>query len=230
MTAPRYFHRDRRNQALRVSFAVLLSVVAHLILILGISEAPTDSVPEPSVRPLEARLVSNKNPAPVDVSAVEKPIPQRAPEPVESSEPLPKEQEILSTPLPSPLPAPVESSPIAAVPPTVDPTFYTWREVDTPAKCNNDRSEPPYPRAAEAANIRGRVIVELWVDETGKVDDAKVIQADPPGYFEEASLAFQKELRCTPAMKEGKPKRYRTRFVVEFGRPLVEIEEGPTHR
>ncbi|HVK56523.1 MAG TPA: TonB family protein [Burkholderiales bacterium] len=225
MTAPRYFHRDRRNQALRVSFAVLLSIVAHLILILGVSGMHTNSVPEPSLRPIEARLVSSKKLEP-DVPAAAYPIPQRAPEPVESSEPLPKEPEVVSTPSPTP----AESSPIAAVPSTVDQTFYTWREVDTPAKCKSDRSEPPYPKAAEDANIRGRVIIELWVDEIGKVDDATVIEADPPGYFEEVSLAFHKAMRCTPAMKEGKPKRYRTRFAVEFGRPLIVLEEASLPR
>jgi len=138
--------------------------------------------------------------------------------PVRSSEPAKKEAAKIPVPSASP-PLSPEPSSNAGLPLPFDPVFYTWREVDVPAKLSGSGS-PPYPKNADVANISGRVIVEVWVDENGKVDDAKVLDADPPGYFEEATLSYYKKLRFTPAMKGGKQKRYRTRFMVDFGEPL----------
>ena len=50
------------------------------------------------------------------------------------------------------------------------------------------RVHPIYPPEAEAQHIQGHVKVRLSVDLDGKVTDAQVLVAEPPGVFEEAVL------------------------------------------
>ena len=76
---------------------------------------------------------------------------------------------------------------------------------------------PTYDKEVTAVTLHDEA--RVTVDETGKVADISVIQAEPPGYFEEATLAHYRAQRFTPAMKDGKPRRFRARFLVEFGNP-----------
>ncbi|MES2356398.1 MAG: TonB family protein [Pseudomonadota bacterium] len=178
-------------------------------------------MPKVTAKPIEARLVGKRKP-PMDISPKEKPVAKIESKPASKSadtEEKPDETVVDAKPT-SPAP-----SPVVAVPLPFDPVFYTWREVDVTAKLKKDGS-PPYPKGAAKAGISGRVTIEVWVDENGKVDDVKVIEADPPGYFEEATLAYYRTLPFAPAMKEGKAKRYRARFLVEFGESIVVLNSG----
>ncbi|MYJ74328.1 MAG: energy transducer TonB, partial [Gammaproteobacteria bacterium] len=47
---------------------------------------------------------------------------------------------------------------------------------------------PVYPEEAIAKGIEGQVLVEFGVTEKGEVRDPVVVEADPPGTFDEAAL------------------------------------------
>jgi TonB family protein len=51
------------------------------------------------------------------------------------------------------------------------------------------RTPPRYPAQALRDGIQGEVQVEFEVDATGVVRNPRVLQADPPGVFDEAALA-----------------------------------------
>jgi len=216
--------RNRRNQALRLFCALLLSFLAHLVLIFGVRGIQVDTSHKVTARVIEARLAAKRE-LPPEVSPKEKPalkiVPKQSPKIPDTKKEEPAEP-VADVKTVSPPP-----SPVVAVPLPFDPVFYTWREVDVPAKLQQDGS-PPYPKNLTKLAISGRVIIEVWIDENGKVDDAKVIEAEPSGYFEEATLAYYRTLPFSPAMKDGKPKRYRARFVVEFGEPMVVVSPTRT--
>lgn len=51
------------------------------------------------------------------------------------------------------------------------------------------RTPPQYPKAARARGTTGRVVLQLLVDERGRVAEVRVLTSDPPGIFDEAATA-----------------------------------------
>lgn len=66
-------------------------------------------------------------------------------------------------------------------------------------------SGPVYPAVAKADGIEGVVVVRYGVSADGRVVDARVDSAHPPGMFEEAALAAVRSWHYNPALKGGEP-------------------------
>jgi protein TonB len=64
---------------------------------------------------------------------------------------------------------------------------------------------PPYPPRARERGIEGQVTLKLKVSDGGDVEDVKVIEADPPGIFEEVTLAAVRQWKFDPARYKGQP-------------------------
>lgn len=62
---------------------------------------------------------------------------------------------------------------------------------------------PEYTQAARAANVEGRVRVELLIDEQGEVKSARVVSGLGYG-LDEAALAAAQRMRFRPALRCGK--------------------------
>lgn len=75
--------------------------------------------------------------------------------------------------------------------------------------------KPKYPWVAEKAGIEGTVILEVDIDETGKVIDARVIKSAGFG-FDEAAIEAIKKSRFSPALRYGKPVSIRVRLPIKF--------------
>lgn len=99
--------------------------------------------------------------------------------------------------------------------PGIDPTWYRAREVDTTAKPIGSIT-PVYPDEARRRNKDGTLKLMLKIDDLGRVRDAEVVEADPPGLFEEAALEAFRAARFHPAMKDGRPVRYQAYIRVRF--------------
>jgi protein TonB len=69
---------------------------------------------------------------------------------------------------------------------------------------------------ARKAGIEGRVILQLLVDETGSVIEARVVTAEPPGIFEHAALEAIHSWRYEAATRDGKPIKVRVGQAVDF--------------
>ena len=65
------------------------------------------------------------------------------------------------------------------------------------------RVEPVYPQAAAAMGLAGRVVVELVVDETGRVESARVVQSSSPIFEEAALYAVRRWTFTRPLDKAG---------------------------
>ena len=99
--------------------------------------------------------------------------------------------------------------------PGIDPTYYGVRQLDVfPAPITPIEIAHP----AQARNVAGRVNLLLLIGATGAVDEISVIDADPPGVFEEAALRVFSGVQFAPAERSGRPVRARLVVEVNFGR------------
>jgi len=77
--------------------------------------------------------------------------------------------------------------------------------------------EPSFPTLALAPV--GRVVLGLYVDETGRVDKVAVESDDPNGAFAASARAAFAGARFLPGMKRGVPVKSLLRIEVLFGAP-----------
>ena len=72
-----------------------------------------------------------------------------------------------------------------------------------------------YPPAARTGDLEADVPLEIVVDASGTVVDARVVTRTGSG-FDESALAAIRRYRFSPAMRDGKPVRVRMRWSVQF--------------
>jgi protein TonB len=83
--------------------------------------------------------------------------------------------------------------------------------------------EPEYPELAIAARSQGTVLVQVTIDETGKVIEAVVVQSDVISLLEHAALKAAKATPFRPAKQRDVP--VSSRVVLPF-RFRLKSEEG----
>ena len=64
---------------------------------------------------------------------------------------------------------------------------------------------PPYPPPLKRKGVEGTVIVAARLDKTGRVTEAKLVSAQPPGVFDELALRAVKQYRFSAPTKNGVP-------------------------
>ena len=94
-------------------------------------------------------------------------------------------------------------------------TYYDGTQLDVPPHLLGEIQQL-YPARARAANIEGSVTLSLLIDEYGKVDKVSVLDAQPPGYFDNAALDMLRSQRFTPALLHNQPVKSRWRTVVRY--------------
>lgn len=62
-----------------------------------------------------------------------------------------------------------------------------------------------YPEAAYRRRLAGKVIVRIYVNEAGTIDAMDVLEASPPGVFEQAAVDALLATRFKPAELLGRP-------------------------
>ncbi|MDR3393214.1 MAG: TonB family protein [Sulfuriferula sp.] len=211
--------------ARRVLAALLFSIGLHAAII-GLVRLTPVRPSVPSVLQVQLPLPQAAKPAPVQpvatgvaVKAVStispqpiqsRPLPAVAPAPVP---PLPAVHPVTAVPEPRPvaqthpgaLTTPTKADlPTVNVPLLVDNTYYTAKEVDVHPRALR-AIVPVYPQAAADKNIEGWVLLEIRLDDTGKVEDVKVGDASPPGVFDQAAVDAFLKAGFIPAQKAGRP-------------------------
>lgn len=93
--------------------------------------------------------------------------------------------------------------------------YYTSREVDEPAKAMGD-ALLVYPPEALKLRVSGEVKIRLFIDEFGALVRSEVIEAAPPGIFEEAALQALGGMKFSPARKDDQPVRSQRTVQITF--------------
>lgn len=133
-----------------------------------------------------------------------------------------------SAPQALPPPPPVAALPSAGgEPPVASPPaqYFLARELDARPVALAP-IDPAYPNDAYLRNIPGSVLVRLHLSETGEVEKAEILRADPPGYFEDAVQRAFMTARFSPGMRAGKAVRVQMTIEVRYDGPQPEATPG----
>lgn len=98
--------------------------------------------------------------------------------------------------------------------PLPGPTYYTWDQLTAgpqPAAAIN--LDPP---AIEHIVASGKMVIVIWIDEHGAVDDVALEQSDLPAQFGAAALAAIKDSRFIPAELGGRSVKSKMRIEVNY--------------
>jgi len=91
-----------------------------------------------------------------------------------------------------PAPAPSPPAPVSAPPPGSAEEVTPL--VDIP---------PEYPRRAQAAGIEGQVTLQFTVNADGRVENIRILSAEPPGVFDRAARRAVSRWRFAPRRENG---------------------------
>ena len=127
----------------------------------------------------------------------------------------PEVAESEEAPEPEPLPVPIPTPPAltpgtAFLPPAMDGAFVAF---DTPPERLLE-VKPEYPEIGVEAHSQGTVLVQVTIDETGKVIDAVVLQSDVIFALDEACLKAARATPFRPAKQRDVP--VKARVVLPF--------------
>ena len=100
-------------------------------------------------------------------------------------------------------------------PPPIDEEVVDFFALEAPPKPVK-QVKPDYPDLARKAQIEGVVLVQVVIGTDGKVEQAKVVQARPEGFFEKAALAAARQWEFTPAKQRDKPVKVRYQIPLRF--------------
>lgn len=86
----------------------------------------------------------------------------------------------------------------------LDDVALTEDAVDTPPSPRN-RVIPVYPERAKQRDLEGNVLVSVLVGVDGQVKSVKILEANPPGVFDEAVATAVRQWTFGPATYRGNP-------------------------
>ena len=209
--------------------ALWISAALHLALIglVQIRPARLPAAPAPVLlarlepRPAVAPRPANP-PSPPVASVVPKATPaETTPASKPVTPPLPAPAAAAPQPAPSATPAApsaqaaelpnnpdaeAKPGPSVAVPLLANPVYYAARELDVQPHALKS-IQPIYPNSALDRGLSGTVLVELHLEADGSISKVNIISADPPGYFEQSTLAAFEHARFSAAIRHGEPVR-----------------------
>ncbi len=87
--------------------------------------------------------------------------------------------------------------------------------VDVPPRAT-ERQPPSFPARARSLGQSGWVTVSFVVDIDGSAQDVTVVEADPPGVFDDAAAAAVRDWRFEPGQEDGNPVAVRVRQTLRF--------------
>lgn len=200
------------NASRRLGAALVVSLLIHAIAVLALGSLPgLRHLPMHDAGVLEVMLPSL--PATQDEQRVAGGHPLASDGRVAHADrhvgkPQSKQEQPTGATLPSP------ERPIAAGLPTPG-HYYSARELqEVPHPVNDVLLR--YPPNAYARGIAGEVTIRLLIDEAGAVDRASVVKAEPAGIFETAALDAARQLRFSPALRQGQPVKSEKTIAITF--------------
>jgi len=66
---------------------------------------------------------------------------------------------------------------------------------------------PEYPAISRRMGEEGKLVLRVELDESGRIDDAKVINSSGYERLDAAALTAVKSWQCNPSLRNGQPVR-----------------------
>ena len=98
----------------------------------------------------------------------------------------------------------------APKPSSVSPVEMDWRKI----KVKHQPEAPAYPPEAKAQRIQGTVVVTVFIDAQGKVQDAKAISG--PSELHACAVGYARTWEFEPVLVKGKPVPARFKLTMPF--------------
>ena len=170
--------------------AVVLSMASHAVALFAVTHSPLDWNDG-------SLLPGNSGPVPLQVRIVQQsPLLAVATIPPGARRPGTSLPDAIAAAQRAPEPAPG----IVLIPPS---RYYRAAELDARPQIKT-RVMPAYPAVADLQDISGKVVINVFINETGKVDDVTVSRAEPAEIFDESAIAALRVAEFTPAIKNRK--------------------------
>ena len=97
-----------------------------------------------------------------------------------------------------------------------DPTYYAARELDLyPALVS--ALDIRGLRGTTSADAKGYVLLLVHIDAGGVVNDVSIVEAQPPGRFDEEARHALRSARFRPAIRHGRAVKSRVLIHVDYG-------------
>ena len=227
-------HTKRDSTPSSISFIGLLFVLlVHAALLYGMWHYRLPSTNTQTVT-LFAELIAPPQPkieAPelpkADLKAEHIPPPPEKPKVVKKAQPQPKHRQLVSTapvlpkekfvaPPSPPTPEPVheesestqkqETKAVAAARPEQMQTGPVTLTSELSVSCP-ELSAPDYPTLSRRLGEEGKLMLQVELDESGRISNTRIINSSGYSRLDNAALAAVKSWRCKPAVRDGKPVR-----------------------
>ena len=215
---------------------ITLVVLAHLAFIVpfnfGLTPKPPNYLNDERVM---ANLLPPDSPAPPKQSAPPAPrMPVEAPKPTPTPTPKTEVKKAEKAPTPAPTAAQNTSTPTPQTPSaklsestqsaTVTPSTGGGGVSGTPIQTDIGKliviyqpdADPYYPSFSKRAGEQGEVVVRLIIDETGVVEDARLLQSSSYPRLDRAAMEIGKRYRFKPYLINGSPTKISTNLLIKF--------------
>ena len=120
-----------------------------------------------------------------------------------SGHPLKERLAMLKRPLPAPRRRRTGLGLVALLAAATSLAAWAGGDVDAMPSPQGELAPPVYPASALEAELSGRVVLHVLVATDGSVKDARVVNSEPAGVFDQAALAAVRQWQFNPGSKDG---------------------------
>lgn len=92
---------------------------------------------------------------------------------------------------------------------------FEIQEVDTPPS-PLFKIKPRYPLIAKHQKTEGALLMQFTVNPKGETQDIRIMEADPPGIFNDSALEAVRQWRFNPGYKNGRPVSVRVSLPIKY--------------
>tara|TARA_R110002073_G_scaffold65940_4_gene164377 strand:- start:632 stop:1330 length:699 start_codon:yes stop_codon:yes gene_type:complete len=160
------------------------------------------TIPVPETAPK-----AKPEPPPVKLQPIKKPKPKPKQRRLTAKPPVLPKQEFVAPPPEAETEVDLEPEPVIEAPPPAQiQTGPVMLSSELSVSCPK-LTAPAYPSLSRRMGEEGKLVLRVELDETGRVDEARVVNSSGFTRLDNAALAAVKVWQCKPSLRNGQPVR-----------------------
>ncbi len=160
------------------------------------------TIPVPETAPK-----AKPEPPPVKLQPIKKPKPKPKQRRLTAKTPVLPKQEFAAPPPEAETEVDLEPEPVIEAPPPAQiQTGPVMLSSELSVSCPK-LTAPAYPSLSRRMGEEGKLVLRVELDETGRVDEARVVNSSGFTRLDNAALAAVKVWQCKPSLRNGQPVR-----------------------